>query len=401
MNKLDTFLQQATRGMWGRKRRDIMLELRGSIEARVWQLELRGMDCEIALEQVLREMGQAKAVANGFMEVHVMPRILKNTALIGLCAALTLTAINASKAQIEVVNYNSIYMSISDKTVTILHSENPIGPLDNSNRVYFLNFQSIKNNLEAARIPVDDTPLKPQETAEKYRGTTIPTLRFRFPEATRDTILQTAPSYDSPWLNAEGKLVLNPAPSADITNDHFYIYMWLFLQQLKTANLPISIEGWTNPSLKIGRTKIQIGTGQQSFTPWQWYSEVAARSLEQLDLQGINSWGYQGNGSHHAIRVNALMGSVYGIVTPFGSKNAVHLDIARVGENGILYFNAPYKVLEFVGTVKKLGAEKMDFSGKTPNGTSRHPAKALLIRIKPNLETQFEIPARTRSAAIR
>ena len=88
-------------------------------------------------------------------------------------------------------------------------------------------------------------------------------------------------------------------------------------------------------------------------------------------------------------------------MTPVGDFNSVQLDVVRVGENGILYFNAPYKVLEFVGTVKKLGAEKMDFSGKTPNGTSRHPAKALLIRIKPNLETQFEIPARIRSAAIR
>jgi hypothetical protein len=50
MNPLETYLNRATRGIWGKKKLEVKAELRGSIEARAWKLECLGFTPELALE---------------------------------------------------------------------------------------------------------------------------------------------------------------------------------------------------------------------------------------------------------------------------------------------------------------------------------------------------------------
>ena len=88
MNRLETYLRRAARGLWGRQRQEVMRELRGSIEARIWALEHQGLGTDEALEAALRELGDARHVSAGLNRVHILPRLLR----LLLAAALAVVA---------------------------------------------------------------------------------------------------------------------------------------------------------------------------------------------------------------------------------------------------------------------------------------------------------------------
>lgn len=78
---LETYLKQATRGIWGKRKQDAILELRGNIEARIWTLEHQGKTPTEALEIALNELGDARAVRAGFVQVQSFPSILRAVVL--------------------------------------------------------------------------------------------------------------------------------------------------------------------------------------------------------------------------------------------------------------------------------------------------------------------------------
>ncbi len=83
-----------------------------------------------------------------------------------------------------------------------------------------------------------------------------------------------------------------------------------------------------------------------------------------------------------------------------GIKRIQYIDVARVGQDGILYFKTPHKVIEFVKSRTALQADFLNVN-KVNYGSSNRAAKALLIRMNSDLTTIFEIPKQTRSAAIK
>jgi hypothetical protein len=347
------------------------------------------------------------------MKEHTMPKILKGITMAFLIAIASFTTLNVIRAEIEVVT-----QEFGFDTNTQTSSE--------FNKYYFLSFSSIKENLEAAGIGVDDTPIAPLQPFKAYTKKTMPSLRFRFPGANKDTILQTAPGFDSLWKSDDGTLIQDSIPKTDLSNDHFYMSLGTFVAQLRNTGLPIRIEGWRNPVLKISETKLQIGSEKQAVTPWMLYSSLAEQAAQAglPPLQG--GWGTTSNAKNHATRVSAPAGRVYAIVTnfvlpksgsasasnpitttvvlPSGSasndKNMQHIDIARVGADGMLYFKAPHNVIEFTQSRKAVFADRLNIS-KNGYGSSKRPAKALLMRMNSDLSVTLELPARIRSAAIK
>ena len=103
MNALEDYLRHATKGVYGTKKLEIQAELRGSIEDRIWKLENQGLNQNQALEKVLLEFGAAQAVNSGLMKEHTMPKIFKGITMAFLIAIASLTTLNASRAEIEVV----------------------------------------------------------------------------------------------------------------------------------------------------------------------------------------------------------------------------------------------------------------------------------------------------------
>jgi hypothetical protein len=95
---LETYLKQATRGIWGKRKQDAILELRGNIEARIWTLEHQGKTQAEALEIALNELGDARVVNAGMTQVHTMPNVTRNILLAGLISSVAAVGWTSSTA---------------------------------------------------------------------------------------------------------------------------------------------------------------------------------------------------------------------------------------------------------------------------------------------------------------
>ena len=403
MNALETYLRRATRGVWGTKRTELIAELRGSIEARIWMLECQGYASERALEVALTELGQARVIAAGLIGVHTMPKIFRSTLALGLFAALSVTLINSSRAQIEVSKGSFVVTTGTERFLVT-------GSFD----AYFLNFESIKKNLEDAGIVVDATPQKSLDAA--YGTAVLPTLRFRLLGSDREMSLQATESFMNTALRATAISVLTSqsAASSDTVDasgtitssgkpsiEEKAVSLSSFARQLlKRSGLPVRVLGWRNPTIEVGTTKLQIGSEKSSASPREIFVDTAGRTV-QSGFPQVNGWFLFSGDQHHVLRVNDSPGTVYAVVTSAPSTATMQsIDAARVADDGVLYFDTPYKVLEFVKTPLDLVRDRANI-GKPGYGSSSRPAKALLIRITPDLKTSFVMPARVRSGAIK
>ena len=387
MNALETYLRRATRGVWGSKRTELIAELRGSIEARIWMLECQGYASERALEAALTELGEPRAIAAGLIGVHTMPRIFRTTLALSLFAALSVTLINSSRAQIEV--------AVLGTQISIAPTGVITGPPERTAR-YLLSFGSIKRNLEAARINVSSIQSKPLKEID--RVPLVPTLSFSFPGGAKQITLQANPLV---WKHADGNLVWGSAvqPPADLAESDVYVEFRDFINQLKQqSDLPVELLGWRDLRVKVGSTVLQIGSERLVASPWGIYFSTAGLAVVKSFPQ-IKSFFYTPMLNTFGVKTNTVKGTVYAVMTTTSKDTELFLDAARVADDGVLYFDAPHKVLEFIRTPLELVRDRANIN-KRGYGSSSRPAKALLIRITPDLKTSFVLPARVRSGAL-
>jgi hypothetical protein len=387
VNPLEPYLNRATRGIWGRKKLEVIAELRGSIEARAWKLECQGFTPERALETALRELGEPKAIAAGLRKVHTMPTMFKNTLALGMFAALSLTVLNSSRAQIEVTNATTFTITAPGYNVIVT----------GSTETYFLKISSIKKSLEDTGIAVNET-LQKSIDPSPYDTRVVPTLIFRFPGSDRNMLLQSTPVFaDSITVNPETTARAGLA----VVSKEEYISLTGFVRQLKQrSGLPVRILGWHNPVIEVGQTRLGIGTAHVSATPRGIYVTAAGRAA-QNGFPQLTAWLGSPSGHGHALRLSDPPGTVFAVVTPSPSISSMQsIAVSRVADDGVLYFTAASKVLEFVEKPLEVVKDRVNIT-KKGYGSSSHPAKALLIRISPELKTTFELPARIRSAALK
>ena len=64
MSGTDQFIRHATRGLWGQKKRDAALELRGAIEDKIYRHQLCGLSELEAEQAALRDLGSPHAIAH-------------------------------------------------------------------------------------------------------------------------------------------------------------------------------------------------------------------------------------------------------------------------------------------------------------------------------------------------
>ena len=109
---------------------------------------------------------------------------------------------------------------------------------------------------------------------------------------------------------------------------------------------------------------------------------------------------YTSDAHTFGIRTESPISTVYAVLTTTDDPSRFHVDAARVADDGVLYFDAPHEVLEFVRTPLELVRDRANIN-KRGYGSSSRPAKALLIRITHDLKTSFVLPARVRSGALK
>jgi hypothetical protein len=427
--KLETYLKQATRGIWGKRKQDAILELRGNIEARIWTLEHQGKTQAEALEIALSELGDARVVNAGMTRVHVMPT-LRNTLIAGLISSIAMIGWTSSTAQIQ-----AVYPMV--KFFNTLPEYLPPQPS-------FLRLNDLKTELQAAGATVLET-----YEAVDYAGPTNqePDPNWAFdgpsPKGTRTLTITFPDSKEIPLrlqaiprlsLNVYG---LNPNFAAD---EDIYISLKYITEELRRVHLPIQLNGWKNPTLSIGKTTLKLGTAQQpAFAQriyddvgFEYYRKEIASSSIQLPNNVLFDRGpdKQSQLFTHSIRASEKPGTVYAIFAvedPITNKcecaasSLVRLETARVNDQGVLQFSAAWKNLEFVKNFKPLETDYAALWKKTAPyqyqmipasardqnlGKTKRPIKAVLVRLTGRLDALepnaiIELPARARSTGLR
>ncbi len=413
---LETYLKQATRGIWGKRRTDAILELRGNIEARIWTLEHQGKTQAEALEIALQELGDARAVNAGMTQVHTMPNVTRNILLAGLISSVAAVGWTSSTAQIQTVT-PSVQNICCQMLPTIQQPQ-------------FMRLNDLKLQLEQAGVTVRESMQAP------VRGTT-PTFGdwlYVDPLETRTLDLHFPEMMDGETVRVQALSGLSV--TADGQNPKFVAQEDVFIapeslvDQLRNAKLPMTLEGWHNPTLRIGQTALMIGTQKQPITVANWYSNIVTESVHN-DVSNDVTFTWNQNipgvttlGKHvYSMRVNDRPGTVYGLfmsetnpnqyISTGPKKSApltwVGYTLARVNDSGVLQFvDGSAKVIEFVKSFKgitddleflkanKFAADRLNALGY---GSAKRPAKAMLVRLTGRLDantTEIVMPAKPR-----
>ncbi len=106
MKQTEQYVRQATRGLWGRARRELKTELEGHIAERCQEFQLAGLNPQEAERQTLRELGAPVQVSGGMLDVHIFPALGKAGVLSALLATAVFSALPQGLAQVQ-----SIYTS--------------------------------------------------------------------------------------------------------------------------------------------------------------------------------------------------------------------------------------------------------------------------------------------------
>lgn len=73
MTELDRYLDRATRGLFGARRRAVREELRGNLIQQALDFQVSGLAPELALREALRVFGPPEPVSQGLRRVHTLP----------------------------------------------------------------------------------------------------------------------------------------------------------------------------------------------------------------------------------------------------------------------------------------------------------------------------------------
>lgn len=93
MNEVERYLSRATRGLWGTRKEEAQMELRGAIEDKVHRYTLLGLNEPEAITAALRDLGNPNVIARELNAIHTVPVALRTLLLISVAGTLGLKAV--------------------------------------------------------------------------------------------------------------------------------------------------------------------------------------------------------------------------------------------------------------------------------------------------------------------
>jgi hypothetical protein len=261
--KLEQYLKQASRGIWGKKKLEVMSELRGNIESRVWMLEQQGFSSFQALEMALDELGKPNAINAGMVTVHSMPKTMKAILVAAMLSSLAVVNVNLGTAQVAgaaelPINQCSISKVPENFNLTLIQQ------MDKSTTCigFWFKISDLKTVLEPLGI-----------TYERQSSSvmTIPSHVFTFP-GNNKLVIQPASTFQL----SEGT---NPIINTNDDSDAEYIPGSSLFSALSKMNVTTSIEGFEIPKITIGSLSFTFGTTEKPINALNLYSQVFQKNM--------------------------------------------------------------------------------------------------------------------------
>lgn len=347
MNQTEQYVRQATRGLWGRARRELQVELEGHIAERCQEFRLAGLSAEEAERQTLRELGAPVQVSGGMLDVHVAPALGKAGVLSALLATAVFSALPQGLAQVQ---------SIYSRT-------------ENYGASSYLDFQQLKEAIEKAGGEISG----PADSAT----VTVP----------------GAPRSSYPLNTAR-------APNATLTqNGKTFLSVGTLLAGLSNTGADVRVSGWNNPTLEVGQARIALETQDWRILN-EVYFETLGKSGPQLKGGEILS-RLEPNGNTGAVAFTGAFApeGIYALVMPVFSEwfsqtaggerldggsivLKTNINQAKSGQldfridNGVQNFKLSHSVDEF-----QLALDPYRDSSKRHQWDAQHPAPVLLLKL--------------------
>jgi hypothetical protein len=261
MNKqIETYLQKATRGLWGSKRREVKEELSTHIEGRINAHLIAGLGEDEAVEKSLTELGQPKVVSTGMTKLYTLPVVAGSSLVLAGICALSITMLSKTTAQI--LERTSIFPS-----EFCLQTSKPKNTLDCTANEIWLSIEEIKNSLEPQGVKI---------IQEKQ------SIVLTFPNSDALISVDTRSSltyYQGDRENQVAKPELQPVQG--------YITLWEFINKFigRTGAPELKISGWKDITLSIGSTSLQINL-DESLNESLYFNFLMAIVRNNFDRKG-------------------------------------------------------------------------------------------------------------------
>jgi len=271
MNReVERYLKSATRGLWGKKKREVEEELMAHISGRLNAHLIAGVNEETAVQKTLKDLGQPSHVSAGMTRLHTAPTLMGLATAMSLIILTVFTLITGSMAQsLPGTSYWPSEMCLNaiekgELTTNALQDVLDERLVDNCWSVgnsLWLNFNTLRTVLEKEDVEID------------ILGTRVELL---FPSG-EEAIFHLGSDNISVYDDNNQVLSVDP----------HYFDLWRLVEGIaKNPNIPLSISGWDNPIVTIGNVSFQIGTSEQPFEGTDFYESYLNEVLFDTALTG-------------------------------------------------------------------------------------------------------------------
>ena len=237
MTDLERFLAQATRGLWGRDRRTVRQELESHVRHRAARYALEGLGDTEAIRKAIADLGEPRAISAQMRGVYSIPNGIRAGVLFAVLSVLGFIG-TAQVAQITSFPTPScLKLNTSGYRVNLqADTAEATFAFSCEQDILWIAMASLRPALEPLGVRF--------EPAGNDRHT------VRFPEGRPLTI-----------VNDGGIMVFD------------------FVQTLSKTGLPVTIQGWDNPTVTVGKVAFTLGTTDRPVTGNSVYATLLYRDL--------------------------------------------------------------------------------------------------------------------------
>ncbi len=358
----ERYLRRATRGLWGRRRREVREELKAHLHDRVMAYRIGGLGEAEAVERALLELGSPQEVSVGMTRLYTLPTVMGSSlALAAACVVVVALLPKGAAQALPVIPYWPSVECVEalDAGKEGYSSGQCFGIFD----TLWFDQQVLRKVLEPQGVTFERVPAP--ESDEGLLGITFP---------------NSTPVYVS--LGSSGYYVQDEDGSRTEVQPGYLSLRNLLRAVSLQRDIETQVSGWDSPTVRFSDVSFQIGTKEKPVTGYTFYksymSQVYFDELRldpELSTYLINP---RLNAEHNSrfeniafqkvvLNVPSAARDAYGIAmrldpvetlenTPSGSGlpdgevwgEAVSLSVSRADAQGNVSFMIPEGSLHFV-----------------------------------------------------
>lgn len=322
---LDRYLRRATWGLWGAQRQQVRDELEEHLLERASGLQVLGLGEHEAMTRALRELGPPERISSGMTGVYAMPTLIKTSALSALLLTLGFGALTDSGAQVSAVTERPSTPTCAKASQGM--KEHPgLRIVSQQGNLYCYVFT------EVGAYAGTYLNLNSLESVLREKGVTV-----------RQADGRTELGFPGASGPARPRVAFT-------TGGQRYIDLRETAYNFGLLGLPVTLQGWTNPTIQVGQVAFTVGTPAMPVSGEAAYQVLMMEIRDELLPRGGTSLPCKlpsCTAHKHRVQVDAPAGTVIGLLSR-NERGVPWIDVAPVGQDGSVTLQAPWPKLSLV-----------------------------------------------------